>query len=58
MKQYRIKTFKHLLASNKLAVKGDIVNESKFVNISESLKGGFVEEVKVEKKPKPFKPTK
>ena len=59
MKQYRIITFKHLLASNKIAVKGEIVNESKFVNVTESLKGGFVEEVKKEpkdqKKPKPDK---
>ena len=59
MKQYKIKTFKHLLANNKIAVKGEIVNESKFVNVAESLKGGFVEEVKKEpkdqKKPKPDK---
>ena len=50
MKQYKIKTFKHLLANNKIAVKGEIVNESKFVNVTESLKGGFVEEVKKETK--------
>jgi len=50
MKQYKIKTFKHLLANNKIAVKGEIVNESKFVNVTESLKGGFVEEVKKEPK--------
>jgi len=59
MKQYKIKVFKHLLANNKIAVKGEIVNESKFVNLAESLKGGFVEEVKKEKKeekkPKPDK---
>jgi len=34
------------LANNKIAVKGEIVNESKFVNLAESIKGGFVEEVK------------
>lgn len=58
MKKYKIKVFKHLLKSNQIAVKGEVVNESKFVNLKESLKGGFAEEVKDEKKAKAEKPEK
>jgi|GEM_PF-2350506 hypothetical protein len=61
MSKFKILTFKHLLANNQIAVKGDVIHESKFVDINESLKSGFVEAVKEDKKAKPektFKPDK
>jgi hypothetical protein len=53
MKTYKILVFKHLLKNNKTAVKGEIVKESQIINIAESLKGNFIEEVKSEKKSEP-----
>ena len=45
MAKYKIKVFKHLLKNNKIAKQGDIVDGVKFVNLEDSLKGGFVEKV-------------
>ena len=45
MAKYKIKVFKHLLKNNKIAKKDDIVEGVKFVNLEESLKGGFIEKV-------------
>jgi hypothetical protein len=52
MKTYKILVFKHLLKNNKIAIKGEIVKESQIINVAESLKGNFIEEVKSAKKAK------
>lgn len=45
MSKYKITAIKTLLKNNQTAVSGDVVDESKFVNLQDSLKRGICEEV-------------
>lgn len=42
MAKYKIKVIQHLLKGNQIASSGDIVDESKFINLKASIDGGFV----------------
>ncbi len=43
MAKYKIKCIAHSLKNNKIAKSGDIVDENAFVDLQESLKGGYCE---------------
>lgn len=43
MANYKILVIQHLLKGNNIAKSGDIVDGSKFINLQESLDGGFIE---------------
>lgn len=45
LRQFKVKVIQHLLKNNKLAQSGDIVDETKFINLQHSLDGKYVEEV-------------
>lgn len=58
-KSYRIKAIAVSLKGNKIGKAGDIVKGSEFINLSDSLEGGFCVEVKAEtKKEEPKKEVK
>lgn len=44
MANYKIKVIKHLLKGNKIAVSGDVVDGSQFINLQASLDGKYCEE--------------
>lgn len=48
LKEYRVKVIQHLIKGNKVAKSGDVLTEDKFINLKESLDGGYVELVKAE----------
>ena len=52
MKKYKVKVIQHLIKGNKIAKSGDVLTEDKFINVKESLGGGYIEEVKAEAKAK------
>lgn len=43
MAKYKIKVIKHLLKGNKFATSGEVVDESQFIDLQLSIKGGFCE---------------
>ena len=45
MAKFKIKVIQHLLKGNKIAKSGDIVDASEFIDLENSLKGGYCEEV-------------
>ena len=45
MAKFKIKVIQHLLKGNKIAKSGDVVDGEEFVNLKDSLKGGYCEEV-------------
>lgn len=49
-KKYKIIVIQHPLKGNKIAKSGDIVKGSEFINLQDSIKGKFCEEVKAETK--------
>lgn len=44
-KEYRIKVIQHLLKGNQIAKSGEVVTADKFINLQDSIDGGYVEEV-------------
>ena len=44
-KKYKVIVIKVLLKNNELASSGDVVDGDKFIDLEQSLKGGYVEEV-------------
>ena len=58
MKKYKVKVIQHLVKGNKIAKSGDVLTEDKFINVKDSLSGGYIEEVKEETKPKTKTKTK
>ena len=60
-KLYKIKVIAVSLKGNKIGKSGDVVKGSEFINLEDSVKGGFCEEVKAESKkeePKKEEPKK
>lgn len=49
MADYKIKVIQLLLKGNQIAESGDIVDGSKFINLQESLDGGYIELAKEKK---------
>ena len=45
LRRFKILVIQHLLKNNSLAKSGDVVDENKFINLQDSMRGGYVEEV-------------
>ena len=58
MTKYKVKVIQHLVKGNKIAKSGDVLTEDKFINVKDSLSGGYIEEVKEETKAKTKAKTK
>ena len=46
-KKYKVKVIQHLIKGNQIAKSGDVLTEDKFIDVQDSLKGGFIELVEV-----------
>jgi len=51
-KKYKVKVIQHLIKGNKIAKSGDVLSEDKFIDVKDSLDGGFIEEAKAKAKAK------
>jgi hypothetical protein len=45
LRKFKVLVIQHLLKNNKTAKSGDIIDETKFINLEDSLKGNYVVEV-------------